>query len=240
MATYPLTALVLRKTKLGEADLILTLLGSDGALHKAIAKGARKPGSKFGGRAEPATVFSGILARGKSLDIISDARTIDSHHRIREDYDTAMGASVILDFAAKVSFEALEDERFFQLTVRALETLEKYAYGRSEPDTSLDETSKLKQIHLIVTAYLLKASAMQGYRMDLENGTESQYNAEWRDKDITSSLSFLLGATFAQIEEQDQEVWGDITLLFDTVRLFVRDNIDARLKALDAYTTLNS
>ena len=38
---------VLRKTKLGESDLILTLLSSDGSQIRAVAKGARKPKSPF-------------------------------------------------------------------------------------------------------------------------------------------------------------------------------------------------
>ena len=48
--TYPLRALVLRRTKLGESDLILTLLAADGSLAKAVAKGARKPTSSFAAR----------------------------------------------------------------------------------------------------------------------------------------------------------------------------------------------
>ena len=35
--TYPLRALVLRRTKLGESDLILTLLAADGSLARAVA-----------------------------------------------------------------------------------------------------------------------------------------------------------------------------------------------------------
>ena len=41
---------VLRKTKLGESDLILTLLSSDGSQIRAVAKGARKPKSPFSTR----------------------------------------------------------------------------------------------------------------------------------------------------------------------------------------------
>ena len=47
LQTYKTLALVLRKTKLGERDLIVTLLAESGALLKCVAKGARKPGGSF-------------------------------------------------------------------------------------------------------------------------------------------------------------------------------------------------
>lgn len=50
--TYSLQALVLRKTKLGETDLIVTLLAQDGRQVRAVAKGARKPNSSFASRLE--------------------------------------------------------------------------------------------------------------------------------------------------------------------------------------------
>ena len=45
--TYHARACVLDRTKLGETDLILTLLSSNGAQLRAVAKGARKPGGKL-------------------------------------------------------------------------------------------------------------------------------------------------------------------------------------------------
>ena len=51
--TYSLRALVLRRTKLGESDLILTLLSEDGSQKRAVAKGARRPKSSFAARTEP-------------------------------------------------------------------------------------------------------------------------------------------------------------------------------------------
>ena len=45
--TYRARAVVLDRTKRGEQDLILTLLGSDGSQLRAVAKGARKPGGRL-------------------------------------------------------------------------------------------------------------------------------------------------------------------------------------------------
>ena len=62
--TYSLQALVLRKTKLGETDLIVTLLAQDGRQVRAVAKGARKPNSSFASRLE---IFSEVEARYSRL-----------------------------------------------------------------------------------------------------------------------------------------------------------------------------
>jgi len=243
VATFPLTALVLKKTKLGETDLILTLLGSDGALHKAVAKGARKPGSKFGGRAEPATVFEALVAQGKSLDIITDAKTINTHHRIREDYDILLAVSVVLDFAGTVAQEELEDERFFQLTSATLDAFEYLAQHKEEPlDTQ-------RRILVMMVAYLLKGAAMHGYRLDADvsmqpHATEelhqvaavSDEDPQYRAPDCRDDLLFLLGATLADLHTVDLVRLAPSGDLLAQTRAFLRAVIPARLKALDAYT----
>ena len=50
--TYHVRACVLDRTKLGETDLILTLLADDGRQLRAVAKGARKPGGRLAARME--------------------------------------------------------------------------------------------------------------------------------------------------------------------------------------------
>ena len=44
MPSYPLRALVLRKTKLGETDVIVTLASDEGRQVRAVAKGLGAPG----------------------------------------------------------------------------------------------------------------------------------------------------------------------------------------------------
>ena len=73
--TYSLQALVLRKTKLGETDLIVTLLAQDGRQVRAVAKGARKPNSSFASRLEIFSEVDLLLVCGKSLDIVKEAKT---------------------------------------------------------------------------------------------------------------------------------------------------------------------
>ena len=235
MATYPLTAMVLRKTKLGETDLILTLLGEDGALHKAVAKGARKPGSKFGGRAEPGTIFTALIAQGKSLDIITDAKTVAANRSLREDYDATLTLSVILDFAATVSQEALADQRFYALTVATLEALDRTL-------ASDEDTFSSMRLKVILIAYLLKGAAMQGYRPDFDDFfTEERSHDEHAacSEDIQRQftyLAYLLGVTYQELDTVDIKTFPSLDGLLHLTRVFLQENIPARLKALDFYT----
>ncbi|MBQ3328952.1 MAG: recombination protein O N-terminal domain-containing protein, partial [Eggerthellaceae bacterium] len=60
--TYKARGIVLRKTKLGEKDLIVTLLSEDGSLLRAVAKGARKPGGSLAARIDLFRVVAALLA----------------------------------------------------------------------------------------------------------------------------------------------------------------------------------
>ena len=76
--SYRARCIVLAKTKLGEADLILTMLAQDGTQIRGVAKGARKPGNKrFGARLEPFSVVELQLYPGRSLETITEARCED-------------------------------------------------------------------------------------------------------------------------------------------------------------------
>ena len=67
----------MRTHKLGEADRIVVLLTAEHGKVRAVAKGVRKTKSRFGGRLEPLTHVSLLLYRGRELDIVSQAETVD-------------------------------------------------------------------------------------------------------------------------------------------------------------------
>lgn len=153
MPPYRIQALSLKKTKLGETDLIVTFLAADGCQVRAVAKGARKPGSRFGGRVEPFTVVNMLLHSGRTLETVTEAEIVTSHAAIREDYDRAQAASVVADFLDKISVECQPEDRLFALSLATLDAMDV-----AEGDTLL----------ALVVAFLLKGMAMHGYRPQLE------------------------------------------------------------------------
>lgn len=152
MATYRARALALRKTRLGESDLIVTLLAADGCQIRAVAKGARKTTSRFGARLEPFSVTDLLLARGRSLDIITEAECVASHEALRTDYDRTTAASVVADFLDKVSVECQAEEQLFPLGVTTLAVM---------------ESAEIDALPALVAAFLVKGMAMHGYRPQL-------------------------------------------------------------------------
>ena len=154
MPSYPARALVLRKTKLGETDTILTLLAADGRQVRAVAKGLRKPGGRFGARLEPFAVVDLLLHTGRSLDVITEAQTVATHAALREDFDRSAAATVVADLLDKISVEGQAEPQLFALATTTLDVMEQ---------------APVEALPALVVAFLVKAMAMHGYRPQLES-----------------------------------------------------------------------
>ncbi len=150
--TYRARVIVLRKTKLGESDLVLTLLSEDGSQIRAVAKGARKPSSQFASRLELYSVADVLFAGGTSLDIIKEARLERAFGRIRSSMEHAAGAAAIAELLDRVTQLGLENTRLFALTESALAHLD-------EADAPM--------VLAITAAHILKALAFAGFKPSL-------------------------------------------------------------------------
>lgn len=245
MPAYPLTALVLRKTKLGETDVILTLLAEDGRQVRAVAKGLRKPGSRFGGRLEPFSVVDLLLHTGRSLEVVSEARTVEAHAALREDLDRSAAAAVVADLLDKIAVEGQVEPRLFALSTTTLSTM---------------EAAPIDALPALVVAFLLKAMAMHGYRPELESCAACAAEAgeafslthggsvcaACGDVDPSALalpeearrwMSALLLSTMAAIAE-DPPPQAAVSDCFVLTRAFVAYHLPARLKALDFWAAM--
>ncbi len=83
--TYQTEAIVIKKTKLGEADSILTLYTPHLGKIQGFAKSLRKPRSKLAGHLELLTHSQVSLARGRNLDTITGSQTINSFLPLKSD-----------------------------------------------------------------------------------------------------------------------------------------------------------
>ncbi|MCB0857654.1 MAG: DNA repair protein RecO [Solirubrobacterales bacterium] len=82
--TFKTEAVVLRTIRYGEADRILHLYTREYGRLGAIAKGVRKPRSRFGGRLEPFFRLSLVLHRSRGdLHTVTSAETIEGYARLR-------------------------------------------------------------------------------------------------------------------------------------------------------------
>jgi DNA repair protein RecO (recombination protein O) len=242
--SYPLRALVLRKTKLGEADLIVTMLAADGRQVRAVAKGARKTKSRFGARVEPFAVADLLLHTGRNLEVIAEAETVASHEALRRDYDRMAAAGVVVDLLDKISVEGQGEPQLFEM---------------SNVTLSVMETAPVESLPLLVAAFLLKALAMHGYRPSLDQcascaddtcdstlfsprtgnrpcaGCSPQDPVALRmSPDARAVMRALLRSRMADVEA----LGVDDALRSEVVRLVIAYtgyHVPARLKALDMY-----
>ncbi len=83
--TYKATGINLKSMPLGEADRLVTVLTQEYGLIRAVAPGARKPNSSLGGRSSLFVVNELLIAKGRSLDKITQAETITTYPRLSRD-----------------------------------------------------------------------------------------------------------------------------------------------------------
>ena len=83
--SFKTEAIVLRSIRYGEADRILHLYSRERGRIGAVAKGVRRPKSRFGGRLEPLFRVSLVLHEGRGeLYTVTAAQTVHAHARVRE------------------------------------------------------------------------------------------------------------------------------------------------------------
>jgi DNA repair protein RecO (recombination protein O) len=83
--SFKTEAVVLRSIRYGEADRILHLYSADRGRLGAIAKGSRRPKSRFGGRLEPFFRLNLVMYEGRGeLATVTSASTIEGYPRLRE------------------------------------------------------------------------------------------------------------------------------------------------------------
>jgi DNA repair protein RecO (recombination protein O) len=142
--------IVLRTWKLGEADRILNLFTKGHGKVRAVAKGVRKPKSKFGGRLEPTAHVALQLYEGRELDVVTQVESLDQFEAFRSDVDRFAGASAMLEAVDQVAQEGEQNVALYQLLLGGLRTLA----GPGGP--------------LVVPSFFLKLLALEGFRPEID------------------------------------------------------------------------
>ncbi len=83
--SYPIEAIVLKRTDIGEADRILTLFTPNKGKMRAVAKGIRRPISKKAGHLELLTRSQLQVALGRNLDIITQVEGRENFLHLRRE-----------------------------------------------------------------------------------------------------------------------------------------------------------
>jgi DNA repair protein RecO (recombination protein O) len=150
MSLYRDVGVVLRTHKLGEADRIVVVLTADHGKVRAVAKGVRKTKSRFGGRLEPLSHVQLLLYRGRELDIVSQAETVESSRPLLEDLDVLTRGLALLEVVDRLTPDREPVPHLYRMLVGALRTMA----TRPSP--------------LVVPAFFWKVLAVEGLRPELD------------------------------------------------------------------------
>ncbi|MCK4403189.1 MAG: DNA repair protein RecO [Dehalococcoidia bacterium] len=148
--SYQTQAIIIKQTKLGEVDKILTIYTPEFGKLKAVAKGVCRPGSKLGGNVEPLTHSLLMLARGRNLDIVTQSQTIDGFLVLKSDLWRMACGLYVLELIDSFTLENSGNHPLFDLL---LDTLQRLCQGD-------DSETVLRYFELHLLDYL-------GYRPQL-------------------------------------------------------------------------
>jgi DNA repair protein RecO (recombination protein O) len=120
---YKTEAIIIKKTRLGEADRILTMYTPHLGKIQAVAKGVRQPKSKMSGHLELLTYSMVSLARGRNLATVTGSQTINGFLDIKSDLELTSYALYIIELVNQFTEDGIEDYPLFKMLVDALEKL---------------------------------------------------------------------------------------------------------------------
>jgi DNA repair protein RecO (recombination protein O) len=142
--SFKTEAVVLRSIRFGEADRILHLYSARRGRLGAIAKGSRRPRSRFGGRLEPFFRLDLVLHEGRGeLATVTGAATVDGYPRLREGAPTLTAAARACDAVLRLLDAAEPNPAAYNLLCRYLEMLDADPAGSSGHATALAFRLKL-------------------------------------------------------------------------------------------------
>jgi DNA repair protein RecO (recombination protein O) len=173
--TYRTEAVVLRRQDLGEADRLLVVFTPQLGKLRIVAKGIRRPRSRKAGHLEPFTRVDLFLARGRELDIVTQAEAIDLYPNLRIDLIRLGHAAYAVELLDRVTADGAENEDLYRLLVH---TLERLSLGASPA--------------VVSRYYELRVLDLVGYRPELFRCLDCGTEIRPEDQFFSASLGGVL------------------------------------------------
>lgn len=156
MNNYVTDAINLKSYNLNDADKIIVMYSKDNGLIKGVAKGIKKPKSKLGARMDLLAANTIQLLKGRSMDTILQAQTVNNFRKTREDIDKLMLSSYVSELVMNFG-EGSEtaSKEIYDLLYKALNRIS-------------DSNSK-KDSLIAVIKFQLKLLLIMGFCVELDS-----------------------------------------------------------------------
>ena len=128
-------AVVLRVRRLGESSKLVSLFSEDYGKLKAVAKGARKPKSKFGAALEVMNQVQVVcyLKPDRDLQTLSDCDPTHSASNLLGDLERLSLGSAACELVERLTLEGEPNKRIYRCLTGVLQGLEEVEPSRAEP-----------------------------------------------------------------------------------------------------------
>ena len=124
--TYKATGINLKSSPFGESDRLLTILTDAYGLLRAVAPGARKHRSSLGGRSSLFVVNQLLIAKGRTLDKILQAESLQSFPKISQDLAKLTAAQYLAEIALCQALSDHPQVELFCLLQEHLSRIERF------------------------------------------------------------------------------------------------------------------
>jgi DNA repair protein RecO (recombination protein O) len=122
--TYRVTGINLRSKPSGESDRLMTILTKEAGLIRVIAPSARKQKSSLSGRSSLFVVNDLLIARGKSMDKITQADSVESFPKLSLDIRKLTAGQYLAELALQQAQSDQSQEGLFYLLMEHLHRLQ--------------------------------------------------------------------------------------------------------------------
>ena len=147
---YKTDAINLKSYPLKESDKIVVMYSRDKGIIRAVAKGIKKPKSSLGARMETFFANTLLLAKGRNMDVVSQAETVNSFSDTRKSLDKIGYSMYITEIVNNFGVENDPcSEEVYDLLYKALDTISK--------------KNEKKDILLAVLKFQLKIMRISGF-----------------------------------------------------------------------------
>ena len=105
----------------------MVILTEENGKVRAVAKGVRKTKSKFGARLEPMSHVRLLLYRGRELDIVSQAESVEPLSPMLSSLDRASQGLAVIEAVDQLSLEREPNPQLYRMLVGVLRTIADHA-----------------------------------------------------------------------------------------------------------------
>lgn len=158
--TIATEAIVLRRRPAGEADAILVLLTPEEGRVDAVVRGVRRSQAKLRGHVEPVTRSRLLLARGRSIEVVAQAQTVDAYLAIKADLEALAAAIYLCELVEQAAVAQTPQRELYSLLIEALAAL--------DAGMAPDSVARYFELHLLaISGHELQVAACASCGVDL-------------------------------------------------------------------------